>query len=119
MTDEQRPITEVEIQAMRDAIERLRAHLSREDYARMAEEIELGAVPSLHSPTRNRAARMLNARSGSPMRTGANRDLHPIEFFAELRAMVSEYDGDGDEVLDEAFFEEARRRARARVRASR
>lgn len=76
MTDELRPITEVEIQAMRDAIERVRSHLSPEDHARIMEE---------------------------------------IEFFAELRAMVSEHDGDGDEVLDEAFFEEARRRARARV----
>lgn len=76
MTDELRPITEVEIQAMRDVFERLRPHLSPEDHALLMEE---------------------------------------IEFFAELRAMVSEHDGDGDEVLDEAFFEQARRRARARV----
>jgi hypothetical protein len=76
MTDELRPITEVEIEAMRDAFERLRTHQSPEDHALLMEE---------------------------------------IEFLAELRAMVSEHDGDGDEVLDEAFLEEARRRARARV----
>lgn len=77
MTDELRPITEVELQMMRDAVERLRPLLSPEDHACMAEE---------------------------------------IEFFAELRAMVSGYEGDGDEVLDESFYEEARRRARLRVR---
>jgi hypothetical protein len=76
MTDELRPITEVEIQAMRDALERTRSQHSPQDHAGMAEA---------------------------------------IEFLAELRAMVSEYDGDDDEVLDESFYEQALRRARARV----
>lgn len=80
MTDELRPITEVELQMMRDALERLRAvAASYEDHACLAAMEE------------------------------------EIEFFAELRAMVIAYDGDGDDVLDESFYEEARRRARVRL----
>lgn len=80
MTDELRPITEVELQMMRDALERVRSvAVSHEDHACLAVLAE------------------------------------EIEFFTELRVMVSECDGDGDEVLDASFYEEARRRARARV----
>lgn len=80
MTDELRPITEVELQMMRDALERLRTvAASHEDHACLAAMAE------------------------------------EIEFFAELRAMVIECDGDGDDVLDESFYEEARRRARVRL----
>jgi hypothetical protein len=81
MTDELRPITEVELQMMRDALERLRTvAASPEEHACLAAMAE------------------------------------EIEFFAELRVMVSDYDGDGDEVLDASFYEEARRRARVRKR---